>query len=91
MQAVTGACLLIRRSLYKSVGGLAEIYSTGNFEDVELCLKVLHHGNVIIYEPNAELYHYGSGSDNTATIKRNHSIFELRNKEVLVWDDWRHY
>ncbi len=43
-QAVTGACALMRREVYDSVGGLDENYLIGDFEDSDLCLKVRDKG-----------------------------------------------
>ena len=43
-QAVTGACALMRREVYDSVGGLDEKYLIGDFEDSDLCLKVRERG-----------------------------------------------
>lgn len=43
-QAVTGACALMRREVYNSVGGLDETFLIGDFEDSDLCLKVREKG-----------------------------------------------
>jgi GT2 family glycosyltransferase len=42
--AVSGACLLIRKSVYDEVGGLDEGFLIGDFEDSDLCLKVRQKG-----------------------------------------------
>jgi len=55
---VTGACLMVRRDLYAQVGGLAEDYLIGDYEDSDLCLKLRRDGHVVRYEPAAELYHF---------------------------------
>jgi GT2 family glycosyltransferase len=70
---------------------MPEVYGAGNFEDVEYCVRATVLGYICIYEPKAELYHYGSGSDNTATINRNYQIFRLRNEKFATYDDWRIY
>jgi len=43
-QAVTAACVLIRRDVYDAVGGLDEKFLIGDFEDSDLCLKVREKG-----------------------------------------------
>ncbi len=55
--AVTGACLLMRRTLFEEVGGFTEDYVIGDYEDSDLCLKVRAKGFEVGYVPQAELYH----------------------------------
>jgi glycosyl transferase family 2 len=43
-QAVTAACVLLRREVYQVVGGLDEKFLIGDFEDSDLCLKVREKG-----------------------------------------------
>lgn len=60
--AVTGACLLVSKSLYEEVGGLDEMAFPVAFNDVDFCLKVRSRGLRVILEPGALLYHYESKS-----------------------------
>ena len=55
--ALTGACLLIERDLYRQVGGLSEDYVIGDFEDSDLCLRLLGLGRRNWLVPAVELYH----------------------------------
>jgi GT2 family glycosyltransferase len=55
-RAVTGACMLVRRSTFESVGGFDDGFRNG-FEDIDLCLKVRVRGGRILYEPRSTLYH----------------------------------
>ena len=57
VEAVTGACLGISRSLYAKLGGLCEEFVFGDFEDSELCLRVRDAGKRVYYAPGVELYH----------------------------------
>lgn len=61
LSAVTGACLVIRREVYESVGGLDERLKVA-FNDVDLCLRVREAGYRNIWTPFAELYHHESAS-----------------------------
>ncbi|MBO6016308.1 MAG: glycosyltransferase, partial [Lachnospiraceae bacterium] len=64
--AVTGACMLVRRSLYGELGGLDEDFAVA-LNDVDFCLRVRKKGLLNIFTPFAELYHFESksrGSDN---------------------------
>ena len=68
VSAVTGACLLVRKSVFEEVGGLNEIDLAVAFNDVDFCLKVRKSGYRNVWAPHAELYHHESasrGNDNT--------------------------
>jgi N-acetylglucosaminyl-diphospho-decaprenol L-rhamnosyltransferase len=58
---LSGACILIRRSLFEELGGLDErffLYS----EDTDLCLRLRDAGFSVRYEPGATAHHQGGAS-----------------------------
>jgi GT2 family glycosyltransferase len=55
--AVTGACMMIDAAVYRHVGGLQQIYVQGDYEDSDLCLRLLDAGYENWYLPTVELYH----------------------------------
>ncbi len=57
--AVTGACLLIRTSLWRDLGGMDEAYAIA-LNDVDLCLRAREAGWRVIYCAGAVLHHYES-------------------------------
>ena len=59
--AVTGACLLIRRSVFEEVGGLNESLAVA-FNDVDFCLRIREAGYRNIWTPYAEMIHHESAS-----------------------------
>lgn len=60
--AVTGACLLTRRSTWDELNGLDEELAVA-FNDVDYCLRVRHvAGQRILWTPEACLYHHESVS-----------------------------
>lgn len=68
--AVTGACLVVKRSIYEQVGGLDEKKLTVAFNDVDFCLRIQAMGYRNVWTPYAELYHHESvsrGHDKTPT------------------------
>jgi GT2 family glycosyltransferase len=69
--AVTGACLMIDHGLYDRVGGLSGDYIQGDYEDSDLCLRLLKEGRRNWYLPNAELYHLEGRSYALARRQRN--------------------
>lgn len=60
--AVTGACMVLRRAVFETVGGLetAHLAVTGN--DLDLCLRVRAQGGRVVCTPRAELYHREAAS-----------------------------
>jgi GT2 family glycosyltransferase len=55
--AVTAACLILDRALFRELGGMSEEYVIGDFEDSDLCLRVQEQGWNICYTPEIELFH----------------------------------
>lgn len=60
-QAVTGACLMIRRAVFEEVGGFDEAYLIG-YSDITLCLHTTQRGYRVVYTPFARLLHHEGGS-----------------------------
>ena len=60
--AVTAACLVIRKSIYESLGGLNETDLQVAFNDVDFCIRVREAGYRNIWTPYAELYHHESST-----------------------------
>ncbi len=58
---VSGCCLLMHAGLFKEMGGWDERYFA-YFEDVELCRRVSHAGNKVVYDPQATIIHHHKAS-----------------------------
>lgn len=76
VSAVTGACLLVRRSDYLAVGGLDEQAFAVAFNDVDFCLKLQTLGRQNIYVASAVLYHHESKSRGSDLAVANLNRFE---------------
>ncbi|MFZ1077859.1 MAG: glycosyltransferase family 2 protein [Nitrosotalea sp.] len=59
--AVTGACMMIKKSFFDKIGGFDEKFAY-SFNDVDLCLRLREKGYSVIYTPHAQLYHHGTAS-----------------------------
>lgn len=57
--AVTAACLMTKKELYKKVNGLDEEFKVA-FNDIDFCMKIRKENKLIVYTPYAKLYHYES-------------------------------
>lgn len=73
--AVTAAALVVKKSIFNSVGGFNEEHLPVAFNDVDLCLKIKSKGYRNLWTPYAELFHHESksrGVDTTAEqLERN--------------------
>jgi O-antigen biosynthesis protein len=59
--AVTGACLMTKRTVFDEVGGFDEAFPI-DFNDVDFCLRVRRAGYRIVWTPYARLFHHESAS-----------------------------
>jgi O-antigen biosynthesis protein len=58
---ITGACALIRKSVYNEVGGMSPMFPRA-FNDVDLGFKILQAGYRIIWTPHTRVYHFETAS-----------------------------
>jgi GT2 family glycosyltransferase len=65
--AVTAACLMSPRRAFEEVGGLSLSFPM-NYNDVDYCLKLRHLGYRVVFNPEAELYHYEASSRMTGEV-----------------------
>lgn len=54
---ITGACMLMRTSLARELGGFDEAYIIGDFEDSDICLRLYQMGLDSAVDLDVELYH----------------------------------
>ncbi|MFC1856105.1 glycosyltransferase, partial [Thermodesulfobacteriota bacterium] len=69
LSAVTGACLMLKKSVFEEVGGFDETNLKVAFNDVDLCLKIMKAGYLNVYTPYCQLYHFESISRGAALDK----------------------
>ncbi|WP_378147472.1 glycosyltransferase [Cnuibacter sp. UC19_7] len=62
----TAACAMLSRDDYFAAGGFSDLLP-GNYNDVDLCMKLRAIGRTALWTPDAELYHFESKS-RVATI-----------------------
>lgn len=94
MSAVTGACMLVKKSLYDELSGLDEKYAVA-LNDVDFCLRVREKGLLVVFTPFAELFHFESksrGSDieeqkKAERYNKECEQFKEQYKEILAKGD----
>ncbi|MGR8933311.1 MAG: glycosyltransferase family 2 protein [Gammaproteobacteria bacterium] len=85
--AVTGACLMVKRSLFEEVGGFSESLKLG-FNDVDFCLKVNAMGSKVLYTPYALGYHHEHASRSQAVDKEVMEHSEDSELFARTWKDF---
>lgn len=89
VSAVTGACMMVRKSIYDDLGGLDEEFTVA-FNDVDFCLKARDKGYLNVFTPYCEMYHYESksrGFEDTRSKKKRFreevDMFRTKWKKVI--------
>ena len=86
VEALSGACMLLRSEIFRKVGGFSpEFFMYG--EDYDLCLKVHHLGLRNYYVPGAEVIHHGSQSSGQQFKK--FSVVLMRESDHAVIRKWQ--
>ncbi|MEX2379213.1 MAG: glycosyltransferase family 2 protein, partial [Vicingaceae bacterium] len=57
----TGACMFIKSSVFKSLGGFDERYFA-HMEEIDLCWRAKNTGYSVFYIPSSQVYHLGGGT-----------------------------
>jgi GT2 family glycosyltransferase len=89
-QAVTGACALVRRSLFDEVGQFDNKFVNGS-EDVDFCLRLRRLGYEVHYCHESVLYHLESATRDHVLDRQNHELFLERWSEFVYQDDIEYY
>lgn len=83
--AVTGACMAIRRDVFRRIGGFDAARFQVEANDVDLCFKASDLGLKVLYSPFATLHHLES---RTRTVDTTEDIRLSRNASDRLWARW---
>ena len=89
---VSGASIIIRRSVWNKIGGFDERFAPAYYEDTDLAFKLRKFGYKVMYQPKSIVTHYlgiSNGKSVTKGIKRyliiNHKKFKEKWKNELKY------
>ena len=82
MLGVTGACLLVRKTLFEKVGGFDETLAVA-FNDVDLCYKIYEEGYYNVVRNDLFLFHHESLSRGKDGESEEKQLRLLREKDYL--------
>jgi GT2 family glycosyltransferase len=81
----TGACMMIRSSVYHQLGGLDEDFFA-HMEEIDLCWKIQRMGLQVYYCGTSRVYHVGAGTLPRSNPRK--TFYNFRNGLVLLFKHW---
>jgi GT2 family glycosyltransferase len=92
--AVTGACMLVKKEIFQAMGGFDADHLPVGYNDIDLCLKMLDAGYLIVWTPYALLYHreYSSRGDDRDLQGRSRENYQRIIEELeFIEKKWGRY
>jgi O-antigen biosynthesis protein len=86
VSAVTGACLAIRREVFRELNGFDTDFAV-NYNDADLCLRARMAGYEVVFEPSAALRHDECATRASGTKVEERQLFWERWGEALEYPD----
>ncbi len=84
---ISGASLMIKKTLWETIGGFDERYVPAYYEDSDLAFEVRKHGYKVVYQPKSVVVHFegiSNGIDLGSGIKK----YQVVNREKFI-DKWK--
>lgn len=85
----SGAALLVRRDLWRQLGGFDERYLPMYYEDTDLCFAARDAGYRVVFEPRAEVIHVEGATAGT-DVSQSSKRFQEINRPKFV-EKWREH
>ena len=83
LSAVTGACLMVKKLLFDTMGGLDAENFAVSYNDIDFCLKLREKGLLNIFTPFVEAYHYESKSRGLDTSGKNAERYAVEKAKFI--------
>lgn len=64
---ISGASIMVRKSLWREIGGFDELFAPAYYEDTDLAFEVRAHGYKVMYQPLSVVVHFEGLSNGTDT------------------------
>lgn len=79
VKAVTGACMAVKREVFRELGGFDETYWNGG-EDVDFCFRARDAGYRVVYTPDSIVVHHesASGPERWSRVRENVALLHSR-------------
>ena len=78
---ISGAAIMIRKSLWQEIGGFDEYFAPAYCEDSDLAFEVRKHGKRVVYQPESVVTHFEGISNGTDVQGSGLKRYQLVNQE----------
>ena len=84
---ISGAAIMIRRSLWEEIGGFDERYVPAYYEDTDLAFEVRKHGYKVMYQPLSVVVHF-EGVSNGTDLNAGQKAYQIENQKKF-YEKWQ--
>lgn len=84
---ISGASIMIRKSLWEQIGGFDERYVPAYCEDSDLAFEVRNTGYKVVYQPKSVVVHF-EGISNGKDLKKGVKKYQVVNAQKF-YDKWK--
>jgi len=84
---ISGASLMIRKSVWVELGGFDEIFAPAYCEDADICFSMRKKGYKVLYQPSSVVVHF-EGISNGTDISEGQKRYQVVNK-IKFLNKWR--
>lgn len=84
---ISGASILISKSLWNEIGGFDERFVPAYYEDSDLAFEVRKHGYKVVYQPESVVVHFEGMSNGTDT-SNGVKVYQIKNKKKF-YKKWK--
>ncbi len=83
----SGAALLVRTELFRTLGGFSELYLPAYYEDVDMCFAIRQLGYRVVYQPLSVVIH-DEGTSSGVSLESGVKRYQVINGSKFV-EKWR--
>lgn len=84
---ISGACIMIRASLWKEIGGFDQTFAPAYYEDTDLAFEIRKRGYKVYYQPLSVVVHF-EGASNGTDLTEGQKYYQVQNREKF-YEKWK--
>lgn len=84
---ISGAAIMIRKSLWTEIGGFDEQFAPAYYEDSDLAFEVRRHGYKVVYQPLSVVVHF-EGVSNGTDVTTGQKAYQVVNQQKF-YEKWK--